>query len=64
MACIGSIATCLCSQKKYNDCGGQYILGRMSTALMPFFIFHRILARLSPPAESVDFVIVAIYPCY
>lgn len=43
MACVGSIATCLCSQKKkkknHNDCGSQGVLGRRSTSPMASFIF-------------------------
>lgn len=39
VACIGSIATCLCSQKKYHGHGSPCVLSRMNTALClpPFF---------------------------
>ena len=39
VACIGSIATCLCSQKKYHGRGSPCVLSSMNTALClpPFF---------------------------
>lgn len=35
VACIGYIATCLCSQKKYHGRGSPCVLGRMNTAPCP-----------------------------
>lgn len=63
VACIGYIATCLCSQKKYHGRGSPCVLGRMNTAPCPPPFFHVIPARLSSPGECVDWVIV-VRLCY
>ena len=59
MACIGSIATCLCSQKKYNDRGSQRIPGQdehsPDAPLDPPLLTR---AGLPPPSACRDFVIV------
>lgn len=63
VACIGYIATCLCSQKKYHGRGSPCVLGRMNTAPCPRLFLHVLPARLSSPVEHVDRVVV-VRLCY